>query len=118
MAIKRFNHSAHRRMWLWLAENPEALKREWPGFKRFKNTPDCLCFACEAAGHGEAATNLVCEQCPLMWPDGFPSEDRPWCHQSLYSAWNCVSNSVDKTKLALQIANLPIRRRKGGNREY
>ena len=72
-----FNHSAHRRLWNWLSNNPGKFKDEWPGWKgrggEFFSSKKC--FACDVA--------RTCLSCPLDW-------DQYICSSAFshFSIWN------------------------------
>lgn len=104
--MRKFNHEAHKEMWLWLAENPECEKWEWPELKKIRKRPACFCFACEAAEHDKAETNMVCAKCPLIWPGNYIlKEDGAICFQSIFGKWQKGHSPY----LARKIANLPLR---------
>ena len=100
----KFNHTAHKEMWTWLAENPKMDKDDWPewewnggGIGSIMN----LCFACEYLC-------AACSSCPLIWPK-VRGEGRV-CHSGgLYEKWVTGENAETRTSLARQIANLPVK---------
>ena len=108
----KFNHTAHKEMWTWLAENPEMEKKDWPGWKAFDKDyfeDHNLCFACEFI----SKTDLGCENCPIDWPrnrDGLSVCDGIW---GLWAKWEWweeqFSKKEERASLALQIANLPVK---------
>lgn len=89
----------HRRMWRWLAENPEAEKSDWPGWKKY--TPQYAgCFMCSQQN---------CTVCPLVWPKNIHGYD--WCLEGgLYTQWDKTELNSERSALAEQIAELPVRR--------
>lgn len=100
----KFNHTAHKKLWKYLEDNPEMEKEDWPGwdlnggeYKKILND----CFACEYLF-------ATCSSCPLLWPK-VKGEWRV-CHSGgLYEKW-CTSGDVgSRSSLAHQIANLPVK---------
>ena len=98
-----FNHTAHKELWSYLAENPTKQKEDWPEWKvnggKYSSV-DGNCFACEFT------TDSTCCDCPLIWPGG-------WCAGCywLYKKWAEEDISLkERTSLALQIANLPVKK--------
>jgi len=117
----KFNHTAHKEMWNWLADNLTidnlVEKSSWPGWQKYKSQP-CLCFAC---GYDDLATpprSLPdCSHCPLEWPDVTCDKDMP-CLRSIYSTWEeavdrydefSIEDVVELKKVAKQIADLPVK---------
>lgn len=103
---KIFEHTLHKELWNWLAENPQQRKDDWPRWE--KNGGDIeyissYCFACEYVD----SLKQNCEACPLVWPDGCKccTDDG-----ALYDQWDSAEcNFKLRSELALQIANLPVR---------
>lgn len=97
-----FNHTGHKELWNYLAENPTEWKEDWPGWEvngGEYSKVDSNCFACEFTIGG------TCHDCPLIWPSGCCTG---YC--GLYKKWAEVGISLEeRTSLALKIANLPIR---------
>jgi hypothetical protein len=102
----KFNHTAHKALWNWLAENPDKNKEHWPGWWANGGQYHIVrleCFSCEVC-------NVKCSLCPLIWPDKL--EDYQICGNdgSLFNRWyKEKTNASLRTELALQIANLPVR---------
>ena len=98
-----FNHTAHKKLWTWLSENPEMGKDDWPGWKVNGGEYDKvyrLCFACEFI------VDDACCDCPLIWPHNECCTER----HGLYKRWaSKCTVTKNRTSLALQIANLPVR---------
>jgi hypothetical protein len=90
----------HRKMWHELAKNGERSKPEVDAI--------CRCYACQ---YDSDKGDNSCRHCPLEWPQ----KEKTWCLQcsqgnGLYAKW-ATSHSLKRRKaLALQIANLPIRK--------
>ena len=106
-----FNHTAHRDLWLWLSENPECWKADWPGWERHQNLPARLCFACQYTvdvfrNYG-FKRSIGCDLCPLEWP-GKRCTFRN--STGLYDLWNVSNHLPDvRRKLARDIAELPVK---------
>lgn len=106
-----FNHSAHRDLWLWLSENPERWKADWPGWKTYRNPPVSFCFACQytvdVSQHYGLRQSIRCCFCPLDWPGKrcvFGTST------GLYDLWSESSPSSHvRSKLARDIAELPVK---------
>lgn len=83
----------HGKLWNWLADHPEATKRDY--FKDWDRgrVPQNQCFACEAA--------YSCQFCPL---GGDPIMG---CCGGLYVEWATALTPETRRKLARKIANLP-----------
>ena len=67
MSKQVFQHSLHKALWLWLAENPDKAKSEWPRW--VQNGEDIEsqqngCFACQYRYNSNFGT---CDNCPLIW---------------------------------------------------
>lgn len=123
MSIK-FNHTAHKEMWTWLAENPEKEKDDWPGWESNGGEYPFAafwCFACQYALSkvkkdsedswlDEDDAQDRCVRCGLYWPDNI-SQNYFFCqgNRGLYTKW-CGEKDFDtRAVLALQIANLPVK---------
>lgn len=102
----KFNHTAHRELWNWLADNPEKNKWNWPGWETYGN-PENGCFACEYIKNVPYVTKC---NCPLIWPENY-TEDANECMGALgiYRVWDSSGNSGHRASLARTIANLPVR---------
>ena len=102
-----FNHTAHKELWNYLAENPTEYKVSWPGWEwnggKYKKV-NSYCFACEFTLGG------TCCNCPLIWPGGYCTYEYNTSNYGLYRKWVEENISLEKrTSLALKIANLPVR---------
>ena len=64
-----FDHTSHKALWNWLAENPDKEKEDWPGFNELRYVPDNECFACQYVWDGGGYIRCH-EYCPLIWPGG------------------------------------------------
>lgn len=63
-----------RDLWKWLAKNPQAEKRDWPGWAKITEPVQGWCFACEYAGRREPIKHdpnpdVICDRCLLhgLW---------------------------------------------------
>ena len=118
----KFDHTNHKKLWNWLADNPDKNKKDWPEWT-FNGGDVCEvsdgCFACD---YREAYEELAyaceeglysggkssCNSCPLKWPKDASGQLR--CrHGGLWTLWLSADNSVTRSKYALQIANLPVK---------
>ncbi len=97
-----FNHTAHKELWNYLAENPTEWKVNWPGWETNGgkyNKVNSHCFACEFIVGG------TCCDCPLIWPNNDCAG-----YNGLHTKWAKEGISLEeRTSLALKIANLPVR---------
>lgn len=98
----------HRKMWHWLAKNPEKHKRDWPGWKNIKENVINYCFACQYAMDKAEKNKITCYFCPFLW------ERATICQASIspYSKWLYTHKTRRKlrSKYAFRIATLKIRR--------
>lgn len=102
----KFNHTAHRALWNWLAENTHLDKEDWPGWSWKGGEYDGQendCFACEYAKVESFYDEQYCGDCPLDW-------DAHDCVSGLYGEWCSPSNMYagKSARIARQIANLPV----------
>jgi len=118
---KIFNHSAHKRLWKWLAENPTKSKWHWPEWKGnggIFSRVEADCFACDCT----ARCHINSAACPLIWP--LNGEGQLLCtNGGLWDEWDniesCYSedeienmsdeDKAERTRLALLIMNLPVK---------
>ena len=108
---------SHRKLWRWLAENPFAYKREWPGWKQnggFYKRCRSNCFLCEYVDQNRNKENNLIP-CPLDWSPGTS------CQNNLdYLLWETRNGTEEEiSQAARNIAKLPRRkkeRRKNVNR--
>ena len=98
-----FNHTAHKELWNYLAENPTKQKEDWPGWEvngGKYNKINSHCFACEFI------VGSTCCDCPLIWPSkqciGIYGLYQRWVEQDI--------SLEERTSFALKIANLPVRK--------
>lgn len=96
--MRKFNHTAHRALWIWLSENPKKGKENWPGWEYYDDVEND-CFACEFS------IDKNCRDCPLIWPGGDCMSG-----EALYNKWGPARfRPQERASLALQIANLPVK---------
>jgi len=103
-----FQHTLHKELWQWLADNPDKEKNEWPRWS--SNGGDigyvtARCFACNY--------NSDCVDCPLVWPD-YPDNEGDICGKdgSLFDRWLFTTGSSEgdkRSRLAEQIRDLPVK---------
>ena len=121
----KFNHTAHKGMWTWLAENPKMDKDDWPGWEwngGIYGHVDFYCFACKYAivklreekFPGFYDVDIAedrCSRCPLIWPNNASYLTDLYCsgHKGLYSLWARDTSLDFRSKIAFQIANLPVK---------
>ena len=100
-----FDHSAHKELWEWLSRHPDKNKTDWPGWDYNEGFYSCLeeCFACEYAN--SFGKNFMCSRCPLIWPGELLCKD-----YGLFYRYMNTRNKSEKTELAKQIANLPVKK--------
>jgi len=113
-----FNHTAHKDMWNWIADNFDRYtlvsKEEWPGWEGRDREP----FSCFACGYDQNRRD-DCSFCPLKWPE-IPELSDMYvmpCVRSLYGRWEELferwselsSEEVAQAQeISRQIANLPV----------
>lgn len=104
----KFNHTAHKELWNWLADNPDKKKHEWPewdfnGGKHKEIMGEC--FACQYA-MSIKLINETCKKCPLVEH----YEKGNTCLNGLFNQWDYECQNLQKRSgFARQIANLPVR---------
>ena len=93
----------HRALWNWLANNPNQLKEDWPGWKQYPTTEN-HCFLCEY----RKQTNTSC--CLVRWESTQPEEgmDLVGCSRqgTLYNFYSSSGSLKERTKYAKLIAEL------------
>ena len=97
---KVFQHTLHRQLWMWLAENPEKTKDQWPSWKHIIDKPYFHCWACEYT----IDPHLVCSECPVIW-----KAERCEDKGSEYQQWQDTDNLELRSALALEIVMLSVR---------
>lgn len=86
-----FNHTAHKELWDWLANNPGQPKSAWPGWSYYPDIKEEYngCFACEyVIRYKQAPLYLApCSaHCPLVWPNSGACFDLH--REGLFARWN------------------------------
>ncbi len=105
----------HKKLWLWLADNPSKQKSDWPGWIQFETNPKfhtacrLRCFACQEHENrkGRAIFSLGCSNCPIKWK--VPEDEANHCNSSLiteYPQWKNASTFCERSAWATKIANL------------
>ena len=104
----------HWELWDWLSRNPKKKKTEWPDWAIYGDITS-YCFACEYDGQHNAEED--CSKCLLQFiPNDKDVGTYPYCLGGLYQKWiDTEEDSVEHSRLAAQIRDLPIRKftRKG-----
>lgn len=94
----------HRELWGWLAENPEAEKEDWPGWKKdygFDIGEQDYCFCCAYVEQKNVVS--PCRYCPLKW-----GKDGVYC--SVYVVpWERTHRLAERSRLASLIRDLPVK---------
>ena len=96
---KIFQWTHHKSLWLWLAENPEKKKSQWPRWRHRGGDVDEVsleCFACDGCDD--------CDSCPLVWSNVI-------CGDSEFGQWEYTDDLELRSTLALTIAYLPVKPR-------
>jgi hypothetical protein len=102
----KFNYSMHKELWNWLSLNPDKEKEDWPGWDYLSEPEEYShCFACQYADCIPEAP--ACANCPLIWPSTDSSHTS--CTDSIYLEWKECIDLEQKSILAKQIANLPVK---------
>lgn len=86
-----FNYSAHKRLWLWLAENPKEHEYDWPEWETLSEPqPAYHCFACQYAKSVVTLIGAIgaynCTYCPF----GNYGKMHDACLDGLYVLWSIV----------------------------
>ena len=115
----KFNLTAHREMWLWLAKHPDKNKWDWPGWKYNGGTYEMDvafrdCFACEYAGKKpDKPYEQECCRCPLIWVrgNGMPMVPQPYMCENggCYEAFKNSGAIKLRPRFATMVANLKVR---------
>lgn len=108
--MAKFNHTAHKELWDWLARNPDKEKKDWPGLGvnggKYIGVL-CYCFACE---YDSIFMPFDCSHCPLVWPNNVICNDvLPDGSLSLYKKWDGETDLKKRSELARRIRDLPVR---------
>ena len=119
MGDMKFNHTAHKELWNWLADNPDKKKNEWPGWisnNGLYKCPENFCFACGyALSDDYMEEDCEFKTCPLIWHNNENVHDdgNCWfnceCNGGEYGSWEDAETAELKSWYARQIANLPVR---------
>lgn len=104
----------HRRMWRWIGlmsfkKKRRIQKLEW--FNRFNlKRIHNLCYCCEYTRQFNKEGEVDCRKCPIDWGVQDCTSIEPK-DLGLYFQWSEAQNYKEAGKLALQIAELPEKRR-------
>lgn len=102
----KFNHTAHKELWDWLAKNPKKDKGDWPGWMTnggIYRSP-WLCFARNFGVDNYRLSTYSCKACPIKWPGTVCGGD-----DGLFQKWENEENLEERIKLAKQIRDLPAK---------
>jgi hypothetical protein len=110
----------HHGLWMWLSENPDQNKEDWPDWLNFYDQDEdgydyeifegelddiANCFGCAAAAKIlERTRSEDCRYCLIKWPTKCPC----YFDDTLYDKWKFYSSWVYRSGLAKEIANLPL----------
>lgn len=100
--MKVFELTLHRILWNWLATNPLSEKSDWPEWTYNGGSIEEILSDCFACGYAD----IECAKCPLVWPEV------RCCHSNktyIFTQWDNSSDLKERSKLALIIANLPVK---------
>ena len=106
--LRKYCIDNHREMWNWLADNPDKVKSDWPGWEKhnddiFQKKEENYCFLC---GYISYSTYGDCYSCPIDWGITDMCED-VYPETSYYTSYCDAITHKAKTKYARIIANLP-----------
>ena len=106
--LRKYCIDNHRKMWNWLAENPDKNKKDWPGWKRhnddiFPKEEENYCFLC---GYISADPDKDCYNCPIDWVVTDMCMDM-YLETPYYILHSTATTLKNKAKYAEIIANLP-----------
>lgn len=97
----------HRKMWDWLAKNPQKAKVDWPRWEENGGDiarADFFCFLCEYTEQNPC--------CILVWPEFKRRTHSVLCTndygQGLFGKWDATTDLVERKRLAERIRDLPI----------
>ena len=99
----------HKKMWLWLAKNPNKNKHDWPEWDFNGGDIQYVyghCFACYF--DDEFFEGLECENCPIKWIKKKGVDSWIVCENpdSPFHKWYSTRDLVIRSRLARQIANM------------
>ena len=105
--LRKYCIDNHRKMWHWLSDNPDKVKKDWPGWEKYDIDPSPkemeYCFLCCYISHTE---DMSCNDCPLDWVITDMCEGT-YPETSYYVSYYDAITLKAKTKYAKIIANLP-----------
>jgi len=91
----------HRELWDWLSKNPENAKEDWPGWRDMDIYIVNNCFGCAFTIYPNVYAAIKCKMCLLKWPNNH-------CGY-IHTPWERSNNIKERTRLAEQIRDRPIR---------
>lgn len=109
-------HEFHKRLWDWLAKNPNCGKYDWPEWTL--NGGEVLevgsdCFACELDDIISKKKEELpsCNYCPITWEGTrmISGVIKPFCNtqNSSFWEWKLSTDPVERTRLAEIIRDMP-----------
>ena len=108
MTIK-FDHTNHKKLWNWLAENPDMEKSDWPEWVFNGGSVEeveQLCFACQYTTTPNGRFDS-CSNCPVIWKK---NKGLYHCINHEFGEWDFAeAGSQKRRNYALRIANLPVK---------
>lgn len=113
MSIK-FNYTAHKEMWIWIAKNPTKHKMDWPGWEKWGSPYVKIsagCFACQYDLE-QSMTAISCTNCPLVWSSVPKLNSCVASRDTIYCRFCDARNNENyrlASKLAWRIAHLKVR---------
>ncbi len=110
-------HKYHRLIWRWLARHVGYVKRDWPGWRKIKNS-NSNCFACMLADIRAGELDPYdggfahCSVCPIKeWREKVTDgreNDEPAClvYNSAFEKWQTVWDDDEQSRLAIVISEM------------
>lgn len=96
----KFQRTLHRKLWLWLADNPEMEKEDWSEWTT-RESVDSHCFACDYNyDRFKVDDQCDCSGCPLVWTKN--EDEEIACHTGGLS----INGKFPQAKLALTLREL------------
>lgn len=101
MTVK-FNHTAHKQLWDWLAQHPDKHTSDWPGWIAWNRSFACQ-YSIDIGGETGAGRRSTCKQtCPLIWPNFA-------CYKGWFELWVRCRQPCLRRRVAQRIRDLPVK---------